>query len=155
MHTHWMLLSTYMFMYMYIHVYIHVRVPLALDCIHVHMNIHVYMYMCTCASAPVIYMCVGPCYHARAYLHSCNCTHIHVHVHSTELSYPVYQGRESRVEHLKIRPAQLSCLGGSVGRASALYTECRWFKSRLRSSFSLQKKELSLGSCLALPCLSN
>ena len=44
-------------------------------------------------------------------------------VHSSVLSksYPVNQGRDTFtfVSHLKIRPAQLSCLGSSVGRTSA------------------------------------
>ena len=45
---------------------------------------------------------------------------------------------------LKIRPAQLSCLGGSVGRASAQYAECHGFESRLRQLIFSPEKE----SCL-------
>ena len=43
----------------------------------------------------------------------------------------------------KIWPAQLSCLGGSVGRASARYAVCHGFEYRLRQL--LEKKELSSG----------
>ena len=59
----------------------------------------------------------------------------------TELSYPVYQGRDA-FAFAKIRPAQLSCLSGSVGRASAWYAEHRGFESRLRQLFffSSEKK---------------
>ena len=40
--------------------------------------------------------------------------------------------------NFKIRPAQLSCLGGSAGRASAhvQYTVCRGIESRLRQLIS-------------------
>ena len=69
------------------------------------------------------------------------------YMYSTEMSYPVYQGRDaSALEYyLKIRPAQLSCLSGSVGRASAYYAEHCGFKSYMRQLFffSLEKK-----SCL-------
>ena len=52
-----------------------------------------------------------------------------------------------------IRPAQLSCLGGSAGRASAQYARCHGFKSRLRQPFFLwKKKELSSG-VVAFLCL--
>ena len=55
---------------------------------------------------------------------------------------------------LKIRSAQLSCLGGSVGRTSAQYAGCHEFKSRLRQlmHFFSGKKELS-SSVAALRCL--
>ena len=46
--------------------------------------------------------------------------------------------------YLKIQPAQLGCLGGSAGKASAQYAGCRGFESRLRQLiFSLEKE-----SCL-------
>ena len=46
---------------------------------------------------------------------------LRVYMLMLRLSNPVYQGRDTicLVQTLKIRPAQLSCLGGSAGRASA------------------------------------
>ena len=44
--------------------------------------------------------------------------YVHAMSQSTEMSYPVYQGRDT-FDLEKVRPAQLSCLSGSVSRASA------------------------------------
>ena len=51
---------------------------------------------------------------------------------------------------LKIQPAQLGCLGGSAGRASAEYAGCHRFESRLRQPFfPLEKKRDVSFFCLA------
>ena len=69
------------------------------------------------------------------------------------LSNPVYQGRDAicLVQTLKIWPAQLSCLGGSAGRAVCLEV-ADLSPTRGSSSFSLGKKELSSGvvACICL-----
>ena len=71
------------------------------------------------------------------------------------LSTPVYQGRDAicLVQTLKIRPAQLSCLGGSAGRSVCL--ESRTLRVRVppeAALFLLKKKELSSGivACICL-----
>ena len=55
---------------------------------------------------------------------------------------------------LKIQPAQLGCLGGSVGRASAWYAEHYGFESRLRQLIFFETGGVVFRrSCFALPCL--
>ena len=69
------------------------------------------------------------------------------------LSNPVYQGRDATclVQTLKIRPAQLSCLGGSAGRAVCL--EHRTSQVRVLPEaallFLLEKKSCLRASLLA------
>ena len=47
-------------------------------------------------------------------------TTLYMYMDSTEMSYPVYQEEAPLpLNNINIRPAQLGCLGGSVGRVSA------------------------------------
>ena len=64
-----------------------------------------------------------------------------------------FPGRDAfTLASLKDWPAQLSCLGSSVGRASAWYAVCCKFESLLKQLIFLQKKELPLG-VVAFLCL--
>ena len=71
------------------------------------------------------------------------------------MNYPVYQERDAfaLASTLKIRPAKLSCLSGSVSRASAQYAACRGFKSHLRQLiFFSEKKNCFECNGFASPC---
>ena len=108
------------------------------------------MYACTHAH---MHTCIPACIHVCS-LYSCyEHMSLPINLPMYLLSTPVYQGRDTicLVQTLKIRPAQLSCLGGSAGRAVCL--ECRMSRVGVPPEaallFLLEKKGCLRASLLA------
>ena len=92
-------------------------------------------------------------------LHMYMYVRISIHAYGNSYKYiqlHVDQGRDAicLVQTLKIRPAQLSCLGGSAGRAVCLERRTSWVRVPPEPAllFLLGKKELSSGvvACICL-----
>ena len=82
-------------------------------------------------------MCVCVRVRVRVRARACVCVCLRMHVHVCECTHG---------------PNQLGCLGGSVGRATALKAGGRGFKSHLSSLFSYEnRKECSQVCYLILP----